>query len=52
MWSTPAREPVCEEAAFAPTLRSSSGLSRIIYTLVGLAGVYSISFLFTNNKVR
>lgn len=34
------------------TLRSSSGLSRIIYTLVGIAGVYSISFLFTNNKVR
>ncbi|KGK91312.1 membrane protein [Desulfosporosinus sp. HMP52] len=34
------------------TLRSSSGLSRIIYTLVGIAGVYSISFLFENNKVR
>lgn len=34
------------------TLRTSSGLSRIIYTLVGLAGLYSISFLFIDNKVR
>ena len=34
------------------TLRSSSGLSRVIYTLVGIAGLYSISFLFTDNKVR
>ncbi len=34
------------------TLRESSGLSRIIYTLVGLAGIYSITFLFTDNEVR
>jgi len=34
------------------TVRASSGLSRIIYTLVGLAGLYSISFLFTDNQVK
>ena len=34
------------------TLRTSSGLSRIIYTLVGLAGIYSITFLFMDNEVR
>ena len=34
------------------TLRASSGLSRIIYTLVGLAGIYSISFLFIDNEVK
>lgn len=34
------------------TLRASSGLSRIIYTLVGLAGIYSITFLFMDNEVR
>lgn len=27
-------------------LRSSSGISRVIYTLVGLAGIYCISFFF------
>lgn len=34
------------------TFRASSGLSRIIYTLVGLAGLYSISFLFIDNEVK
>lgn len=34
------------------TSRASSGLSRIVYTLVGIAGLYSISFLFTDNKVK
>jgi len=34
------------------TVRASSGLSRIIYTLVGLAGLYSISFLFIDNQVK
>lgn len=34
------------------TLRASSGLSRIIYTLVGIAGLYSISFLFNDNEVK
>jgi uncharacterized membrane protein YuzA (DUF378 family) len=34
------------------TFRVSSGLSRIIYSLVGIAGLYSISFLFTNNEVK
>jgi len=34
------------------TLRTSSGLSRTIYTLVGLAGLYSITFLVTDNKVE
>lgn len=34
------------------TLRTSSMLSRIIYTLVGLAGLYSFSFLFTDNRVK
>lgn len=28
--------------------RESSGISRIIYSLVGLAGLYSIKFLFRN----
>lgn len=27
-------------------------LSRIIYTLVGIAGLWSISFLFSHNKVN
>lgn len=27
-------------------IRSSSDLSRVIYTLIGLAGIYSISFFF------
>ncbi|WP_206093787.1 DUF378 domain-containing protein [Paludifilum halophilum] len=30
------------------TIRESSGLSRLIYALVGLAGLYSIRFLFEN----
>lgn len=32
-------------------LRSSSGISRVIYTLVGLAGIYCISFFFKENAV-
>ena len=32
-------------------LRASSGFSRVIYTLVGLAGLYSISFFFKENAV-
>lgn len=27
-----------------------SGISRIVYALVGLAGLYAISFLFRNNE--
>lgn len=34
------------------TFRASSGLSRLIYALVGLAGIYSISFLFRDNAVK
>ena len=34
------------------TLRPSSGLSRIIYTLVGIAGLYSISFLFADDRIK
>ena len=34
------------------TLRASSGISRIIYSLVGLAGLYSITFLFSNSEER
>jgi len=33
------------------TVRTSSDLSRVIYTLVGLAGLYSISFFFRENAV-
>jgi len=33
-------------------LRASSGLSRLIYSLVGLAGIYCITFLFKDNAVR
>lgn len=33
------------------TFRASSGFSRLIYSLVGLAGLYSISFFFTKNAV-
>lgn len=33
------------------TVRASSGLSRLIYGLVGLAGVYSISFLFDRTRI-
>ncbi|MDD2554081.1 MAG: DUF378 domain-containing protein [Desulfotomaculaceae bacterium] len=32
-------------------LRSSSALSRVIYTIVGLAGIYAISFFFKENAV-
>lgn len=32
-------------------LRTSSGLSRVIYTIVGLAGIYAISFFFKENAV-
>ncbi|MHB8126428.1 MAG: DUF378 domain-containing protein [Desulfitobacteriaceae bacterium] len=34
------------------TFRASSGISRLIYTLVGLAGLYSISFLFRDTVVK
>lgn len=33
------------------TYRASSSLSRFVYALVGLAGVYSISFLFRESAV-
>jgi len=33
------------------TVRTSSDLSRVIYTLVGLAGLYSISFFFRENAI-
>lgn len=29
----------------------SAGLSRVIYTLVGIAGFYSITFLFKKNEI-
>jgi len=32
-------------------LRQSSGLSRVIYSLVGLAGIYAISFFFPQNAL-
>lgn len=32
-------------------LRSSSDLSRVIYSIVGLAGIYAISFFFKENAV-
>ncbi|GGE23032.1 putative membrane protein YuzA [Marinithermofilum abyssi] len=31
-------------------VRESSGLSRVIYALIGLAGLYSIKFLFENRE--
>ncbi len=31
------------------TLRASSTLSRVIYSLIGLAGIYAISFFFKEN---
>jgi uncharacterized membrane protein YuzA (DUF378 family) len=34
------------------TFRASSGLSRLIYALVGLAGLYSISFLFSDTAIK
>ncbi|AFM40436.1 hypothetical protein Desaci_1417 [Desulfosporosinus acidiphilus SJ4] len=34
------------------TVRTSSILSRLIYVIVGLAGIYSISFLFNDSKVK
>ena len=34
------------------TLRTASAFSRIIYSLVGLAGLYSISFLFKENIIN
>jgi len=30
----------------------TSMLSRIIYTLVGIAGIYSLSFLFRNQRTK
>ena len=32
-------------------MRSSSDLSRVIYSIVGLAGIYAISFFFKENAV-
>ena len=32
-------------------MRSASSLSRVIYTIVGLAGIYAISFFFKENVV-
>lgn len=29
-------------------MRESSGLSRVIYTIIGLAGIYAITFLFND----
>lgn len=34
------------------TLRTSSVLSRLIYALVGLGGIYSISLLFRDTEVK
>jgi uncharacterized membrane protein YuzA (DUF378 family) len=34
------------------TIRVSSGLSRLIYLLVGIAGIYSITFLFRDTAVK
>lgn len=34
------------------SIRESSGLSRIIYGLVGVAGLYCLTLLFTDNDVR
>ncbi|MDI9422459.1 MAG: DUF378 domain-containing protein [Bacillota bacterium] len=34
------------------TMRTSSMLSRLVYTLVGLSGLYCLTFLFDDNKVR
>lgn len=34
------------------TFRASSAFSRIIYTLVGVAGLYSISLLVIDHEVR
>ncbi|WP_018212439.1 DUF378 domain-containing protein [Desulfitobacterium hafniense] len=40
-------------AAFGgDTFRASSGLSRLIYGLVGVAGLYSITFLFNDSGIR
>lgn len=33
-------------------IRESSGFSRLIYTLVGLAGIYAIRYLFTDDRTR
>ena len=34
------------------TMRESSMLARIVYTLVGLSGIYYLTFLFGDNRVR
>lgn len=34
------------------TMRSASMLSRIVYTLVGLSGIYCLTILFGDNRVR
>ncbi len=34
------------------SIRSSSGISRIIYTLVGLSGLYAIRLLFEGRAVE
>ncbi len=33
------------------TIRASSNLSRVVYSLVGLAGLYAISFFFKENAL-
>ena len=33
------------------TLRASSGFSRFIYALIGIAGLYAITFFFKENAV-
>ncbi|MCS1350554.1 DUF378 domain-containing protein [Mechercharimyces sp. CAU 1602] len=33
-------------------VRESSGISRIVYVLVGLAGIYAIRFLFDSSTER
>lgn len=30
----------------------ASGISRVVYALVGIAGAYAVSFLFRNREVR
>jgi len=33
------------------SMRTASMLSRIVYTLVGISGIYSLRFLFGDNRV-
>ncbi|SEN06646.1 DUF378 domain-containing protein [Lihuaxuella thermophila] len=32
-------------------MRESSGLSRVIYAIIGIAGIYAITFLFSDRAV-